>query len=340
MQAFSSTNQLVQSMSLNDLVYDFRNPVFKGLGDQAEVSINYQQSAETQSSKISNASCFLIRNQNDRDLDGIAVYYDKIFSTFMFQRLLTGPRLPALGLVKSWRWVDKAVLIGQLVNWRNLPVQNLKVRLRGPDGKEMETSSNVNGRYSFYNAKPGTYSLLAGDTTTRVILGEDSSPFKPTTLNVQNVRRVLNLKTAPVWEVAVSLDMPIDRVLRIGRSLGKVSNERTLIRVADVDRETLIKWKKEVVFDSSQEAEQARLSEGAFFFIQPPANHYERRWEQRNNSSRESNGPNQWFRRKIPCVTRCSIPSEMGELETIWSQGAWTHDRRQCCNGRTVSINH
>jgi hypothetical protein len=58
-----------------------------GMGQGDTTTIGLQSSKENDAGFAKNAACFLIRNQNDRDLDGVELYFDKIFSTFMFRRL-------------------------------------------------------------------------------------------------------------------------------------------------------------------------------------------------------------------------------------------------------------
>jgi hypothetical protein len=63
-----------------------------GVSQSNTTSVGFQTSKETDAALSTTASCFLIHNQNERDLDGIEIYYDKIYSTFMFRRILARHR--------------------------------------------------------------------------------------------------------------------------------------------------------------------------------------------------------------------------------------------------------
>src|ERR1041385_6735089 len=60
-----------------------------GLNSQNKTTLVFSGSKETNAALIRSASCFLARQDGDPDLDGIAVYFDKVFSTFMFRRINT-----------------------------------------------------------------------------------------------------------------------------------------------------------------------------------------------------------------------------------------------------------
>ena len=51
------------------------------------LSVSYQESFETRNEAIKTAHCRLVRNQVEQDQDAIQVWYDKLFSTFMFRRV-------------------------------------------------------------------------------------------------------------------------------------------------------------------------------------------------------------------------------------------------------------
>src|SRR5262249_52495641 len=67
-----------------------------GVTSSNTTTVGFQTSQETDASYSKSASCFLIHNQNERDLDGIEIYYDKVFSTFMFRRIASRRR-PGVG---------------------------------------------------------------------------------------------------------------------------------------------------------------------------------------------------------------------------------------------------
>jgi len=136
-------------------------------------------------------------------------------------------------------------LAGRIASPRRAPLRGLEVLLTGAGGN-YRTSTSQSGSYMFVNLPPGEYTLHAGDQSQPVEIAPDSSPEQPHTLDLTNVRRSLDLRTAPVWEVQDTLGVPSETVRRIGGELGRIHNLTALVKAAGVDRETAAAWREEV----------------------------------------------------------------------------------------------
>jgi hypothetical protein len=250
-QSFITAGELTASYASNSLVKssDSQDSAYlKGvLTGQLNTDLTYQQSSETDNSTITNASCFLIKNQNDYDLDGIAVYYDKIFSTFMFQRLKGGtlwtPPPPQITNIIGFGNIN-----GSIVSWRNIPLAGLPVRLQNSKGVTFETSANINGRYSFYNLIPGVYTLSAGDKKARVTIEKTSSPVNPVAHDLKSVKRIIDVKKSPRWEVAAVLGIKKENIKAVHKKLKEVHDSESLMKILGRDESFLQSLQKEVVF--------------------------------------------------------------------------------------------
>jgi hypothetical protein len=216
--------------------------------------IDYQESSETDAGNITNASCFLIKNQNDTDLDGIAIYFDKIFSTFMFQRLrnLSIPQQPNLPIIKNPQQYGPAsgygVVSGRISDINKAPLRGLSVTLVNSEGQKLETSTNRNGQFTFYNVSVGSFKLLSGNKHQVVRVTAKTSPLIPEKTDLTDVRRIINLQTSPVWEIADVLQMPASTIRKIGKQLARVNNERTLSKVTGADAATVKGWMSRATF--------------------------------------------------------------------------------------------
>jgi hypothetical protein len=207
-----------------------------GLTASNTTSVGFQQSKETSASYSRSASCLLIHNQNERDLDGIDLFYDKVFSTFMFRRV-RARRKPGPN--------DYGALGGQVSAPTQAPLAGISVKLRGR-GEIHETTTSSSGRYSFVNLAPGRYEVQVGDHRERVTIDQESSATSPQTLDVEDVRRTIDLQHAPVWEVRQALGVPSDVVQLIGANLPKVRRFAALARLAGVDKERVEQWRNTI----------------------------------------------------------------------------------------------
>jgi hypothetical protein len=205
-----------------------------GVSQSNTTSVGFQTSKETDASFATTASCFLIHNQNERDLDGIEIYYDKIFSTFMFRRILARHR-PGPGLCAG-------AVRGRISDIDGLPLGRLAVSLIDGRRPVDQTTTSVQGEYLFSNVCPGTYTLTAGDRSARVTIEEAATPIVPARLDLDRVRRVLDLSTAPVWELSEALGLPSETVRLIGAKLPELRDVRALAKLAGVDERRRVAW--------------------------------------------------------------------------------------------------
>jgi Carboxypeptidase regulatory-like domain len=237
-QLFSTqTNQVTyeSTVTINASVGAVYNGIAASLGLSASntTSVGFQQSKETSGSYSRSASCLLIHNQNERDLDGIDLFYDKIFSTFMFRRV-RARRKPGLN--------DHGALGGQVFAPTEAPLAGISVKLRGR-GQMHETTTSASGRYSFVNLEPGRYEVQVGDHRERITIDQESSATSPQPLDLKGVRRTIDLQRSPVWEVRQALGVPSDVVQLVGANLPKVRSFAALARLTGVDAERVKHWR-------------------------------------------------------------------------------------------------
>jgi len=238
-QLFSSSATEVKfssTVSVNASVGADYDGITAGLGmsQSNTTTVGFQSSKETEASVATTASCFLIHNQNERDLDGIEIYYDKIFSTFMFRRVRarrTGPGACAGAAHGSVFGVD------------GRPMGRLGVSLTDAKGKvRQQTTTTMTGEYQFSNLCAGTYTLSAGDHASELRIEDAESPFTPARADLHRVRRRLDLATAAVWEVREALGLSSDKVRAIGAGLPKLRDLGGLARLVDATKEQQTAW--------------------------------------------------------------------------------------------------
>ncbi|BCW78892.1 carboxypeptidase-like regulatory domain-containing protein [Arthrobacter sp. NicSoilC5] len=203
------------------------------LSGSSTTSIGYQTSKEAEGSFAQTASCFLMHNQNERDLDGVEIYYDKIFSTFMFRRVLARPREPGL---------CAGAVAGRVFDVEGLPLRRLAVTLTDNKGTVHATTTTVRGEYHFANLCPGDYTLEAGDRRAKLTVKKISTSITPDRKDLSRVRRVLNLSIAPLWEVSEALGISSDQVQLIGSQLPKLGNMAELATLLDADPNQMKAW--------------------------------------------------------------------------------------------------
>src|SRR5207244_7192818 len=139
--------------------------------------------------------------------------YDKIFSTFMFRRVSS-----IYGQIGALRRFYGSV-VGLVTDWKRAPLRGMQVYLQDAKGHALQTSASRDGSYVFSGLMPGKYTVIAGDKRSAVTVGEKPSLLNPETVDLSGVRRVLDLASAPVWEVADALRLPVDLVHKIRRAL-------------------------------------------------------------------------------------------------------------------------
>ena len=234
---FASTVSINASVGAN---YDGISAAL-GLSQSDTTWVGFQTSKETDASLSNTASCFLIHNQNERDLDGVEIYYDKIYSTFMFRRVRSRRR-PTDGLCAG-------AVRGRVLGVDGRPLGRLTVQLIDGKGQAQATTTSPKGEYTFSNVCPGSVTMSAGDRKFTIAVKEEHTPMSPLQFDAKGVRRVLDLSTAPVWEIREALGLPSDVVRKIGASLGEIRDVRGLAKLAGVDAERANAWTKLAVLN-------------------------------------------------------------------------------------------
>ena len=207
-----------------------------GISHTDTLTVGFQRSRETSEATSRTAACLLLRGDDESDHDAIDIFYDKIFSTFMFRRVRRRRIRPeAVGDVAA------GALSGLVRGRDGAPLRGAEIVLRGRGG-EQRTSTSESGAYTFVNLAAGSYVLEVGDTRQPVEVPQDASPERPHVLDLRGVRRRLDLRAAPVWEVQDALGVPSDVVRRIAAGLGEVGSAAKLARVAGVRRDVSEAW--------------------------------------------------------------------------------------------------
>ncbi len=158
------------------------------------------------------------------------------------------------------RW-GRGVLVGKILGQDGAPIRGLQVYLADSEGSEQQTSTNITGNYQFMNLTPGKYTLVAGDHNARITVRKECSPVKPMRADLNRVRKVLNLRTASMWEVADTLDLPSQLVSEIGLQLNRLSNERDVAKCCQADSKAIERWGRSVVFEWSKPPSAKQLGQ-------------------------------------------------------------------------------
>jgi hypothetical protein len=226
-----------------------------GVGQSSTTTVGMQSSSENDAGYSYNAACYLIRNQNERDLDGIELYFDKIFSTFMFRRLCAEePAQPNLGA---------AALAGTIYATDGVRLSAITLSLIDSQGNEYRTGTRNDGGYSFYNIPAGHYTLVAGDRRQAVTVSAEARAVNPVRLDVANVRRPIDLQRSPVWEVSRALGLSSETVRQIIPNLPEGADLRLVGKRAGVDPRTIRRWQGSVVLQSAPALKRAPRRQGA-----------------------------------------------------------------------------
>jgi Carboxypeptidase regulatory-like domain len=191
-----------------------------GIGGRVQDSfstiVGLQSSKETIAGTSMTAACYLIRNQNEKDLDGIEIYYDKVFSTLMFRKL--PPVQPAVA--------------GETTDLDGAVVTASDVVLSGDDGPMARTTTNQDGTFNFYGVSPGTYTVTVGDQSRRVEVPEASENLANTVMvHLKGVRRRVDLQRSAAWDVALAMKVSSDDVWRLSHHLDGVFDESDLAHI-------------------------------------------------------------------------------------------------------------
>jgi len=256
----SFTSNLTFSVGFDVTVMNEINTLFGFSVSSSEgttVELGYQSSLETTEKKSKTASCFLIRNQNQADLDGIDLYYDLLFSTLMFRR------------------VPEMVGVAGLISGTDgLPVGLTAVSLISIASEKVYTTvTGPYGNYEFLGLKAGDYTLRVGDkqTDARVATGV-------TRVDIRQVRRALDLENSPVWEIKRSLDVSSKIVRLISRNLDGIFDEKDLAHITGHDEKrmkliaanTIINWPRTALtkLENLSADEARRLSKAGLHSLQ------------------------------------------------------------------------
>lgn len=205
------------------------------------IGVGLQQSSETTASASKTAACQLIHKEGTTDVQGIDVFYDKIFSTFMFRRVR---RRRKRGELEE---VGASTLKGRILSTQKGPIRGIDVCLRGKGG-DYRTSTTSTGGYEFVNLEPGAYTLEVGDQREPVEISEDSTPEQPQQLDLSGVKRSLDLRSATLWEVQDTLGLPTHVTRRLAPELGEIRSLSALAKAAEVDREVSSAWSEQAKF--------------------------------------------------------------------------------------------
>jgi hypothetical protein len=206
-----------------------------GIGARAGSSdgtiLGLQSSKETVAKTSSTAACYLIRNQNEKDLDAIEVYYDKVFSTLMFRKIPT----------------DMHRLQGTISGLSGARMGKLSVALTKKDGIRHETLTGADGTFAIPGLSPGVYELEAGDTKKSVNIPGSRSEQPPapnnepgglapdaeprsshptgpawTEVQLEGVRRIVRLDRSPLWEVRAAFGARSDQIRSLWMHSSKI----------------------------------------------------------------------------------------------------------------------
>jgi hypothetical protein len=178
----------------------------------SSLQIGYQASFECSAGQINTAKCKLVRNQIESDLDDIQIWWDKQFSTFMF-RLINTSLSSFSGIVFTPRTtVPLPSGVKPLQNGLN----NVRITL-SKGNVTHKTMTDHNGQFQFYNIKdPGQYVLTVGNKAQKVNIQKgNNGPIR-----VENVKRIVNPKTSPIWELH-TIGIPPAHALAIKKELHK-----------------------------------------------------------------------------------------------------------------------
>jgi hypothetical protein len=152
----------------------------------------------------------------------------------MFRRVLARPR-PGRGLFAG-------AVRGRVFDVDGLPMRRLAVTVTDSERHVQQTTTTMAGEYLFSNLRPGRYTLTAGDRSFPLVVEESATPIVPARLDLDHVRRVLDLSTASAWEVSEALGLSSDAVRLIGANLPKLRDLRALAKLVGADERQRAAW--------------------------------------------------------------------------------------------------
>lgn len=191
-----------------------------GVSEENTLGVGFQSSRETTNGFTRSVSCFIVRSETDTNLEGIEIYFDKIFSSLMFRQI------PACLPRKGCQRVG-----GMVTSPKGIPLSGLSLTLRDQLGNIIETNTSAAGRYSFPHLDQGQYTLEAGDQRVKVIVpkneGDAESPSQR--IDITGVKRVLELSNAHLWELQDVLGLSSEIARQIAPRLPDFKSERQLL---------------------------------------------------------------------------------------------------------------
>ena len=234
------------------------------------VTIGLQSSKETVSSVSRTAACFLMRNQNEKDLSGIAIYYDKIFSTLMFRRTVSGEQcvrgkvsyLSNEPLTKVDVFLTpQSIVPGPIPPGPGSKVDPSRSVQRNPFTSNAPpikvdpsmvprdpftsydprlpsyiTATDQDGFYHFCGLVAGAYILSVGDRIVNVeVPHESGNKGRDIEVNLDGVRRNLDLNRAAVWEVASAFRISAVAVRQLSKDLDRVFDVHDLAQACGLN---------------------------------------------------------------------------------------------------------
>jgi Carboxypeptidase regulatory-like domain len=205
------------------------------VGNSFTTVVGLQSSKETMNRLSTTAACYLIRNQNERDLDEIEIFYDKAFSTLMFRK------------VKA----DTPCIMGNVKDVNGAYLAKVAVTMTASDGSLSTTTTDMSGSYCFPAPRPDVYTVKVGTASQTVTFEmHDEQPMSSMRVDFTGVRRVIDLQYSSQWEVALALGLSSEGMWRLSKNLNSVFDEvdlayasgSSLHHISTVISDLEVKW--------------------------------------------------------------------------------------------------
>lgn len=265
-------------------------------------SVTHHNSVETINGKVKNAFCRLLRNQNAAILDDIEVWFDKLFSTFMFKYadkglfVVTGFIFGFFNellyniegiiinmdiILGNYGDLIRSTMLSELGYEPNDPIPDLvdlshrlteqeydieKILAILPSSTYQRGNANHKGNYSFTNLQPGRYLLKFGDKfqSLEFTLKDDN---KRKTINFNGVKRILNLRKAFVWELQAIAGCDKKTARKIQLAMNGVEKEEELLIILAKYKINLseVKKKANIVFPKDDDLRYNGIMTGKVF---------------------------------------------------------------------------
>jgi hypothetical protein len=210
------------------------------LADGSEViRVGYQSSAETFRTKSTSAACHLVRNQNVTDLSGIQVYYDKVFSTLMFRKMVEGG-IRVVGVVTDplGVYLDRVAVELVLIALSDIDLPEPQPKPPQPLPIVFGTTTAMDGSFDFKGLWSGRYILKVGDREEELNVAlEPNKRQTRVELDLRDVRRKIKLHYSPVWEVQRALGLEAERFIHLRRNLRNIMDMSDLLTAIGMDQD-------------------------------------------------------------------------------------------------------